>query len=125
MKRVGLDTFPRTNGAAGWVIPGKIRFARDGLGHDERAREFAPVVPVLGPRFYPWQSEQSAEDSWRECERHAELLRRIEAVTEDREAEAGVEDRNPPEGGQTDLFGEPLPTDLFGSVVLPAKRRTR
>jgi hypothetical protein len=28
----------------------------------------------LGQRFYPWQLEQSVDESWAECERHARNL---------------------------------------------------
>ena len=32
------------------------------------------MASVLGPRFLDWQIEQSAAESWAECERHAEVL---------------------------------------------------
>jgi hypothetical protein len=114
LKRVGLDRFLSLNGGEGWMLPDKLRLADYGLGHDDRAREPQPVASALGPRFYPWQCERSAEDSWRECELHADLLRRIEAVNDEPEPE--VED--PP----TDLFGNPLEVNLFGEVIVPGPR---
>jgi hypothetical protein len=57
-----------------WRLPEVVRLADYGLGHDDRAREPAPVASRLGPRFYDWQLAQTAEESWRECEIHAKNL---------------------------------------------------
>ena len=53
------------------MLPETLRLSDLGLGHDERAKEFQPVWERLGERFLPWQLEQSVEESWTECERHA------------------------------------------------------
>lgn len=55
----------------GWQLPETLRLADYGLGHDERAKEAQPVRARLGERFLPWQLEQTAEESWQECEIHA------------------------------------------------------
>lgn len=60
-----------------WKLPETLRLADYGLGHDDRAKEDQPVAAALGPRFYPWQLEQSVEESWEECERHAEILSKL------------------------------------------------
>ncbi len=36
-----------------------------------------PVASVLEPRFLDWQLEQTPEESWAECERHARALGRV------------------------------------------------
>jgi hypothetical protein len=69
---MGLDAFLES-----WTLPDTLRLADYGLGHDDRAREPQPVALALGPRLLPWQTEQSVEASWEECERHAELLAKI------------------------------------------------
>ena len=59
------------------MIPEALRLADYDLGHDDRAQEHQPVASRLGPRFYDWQLEQGADESWEECRRHAELINRI------------------------------------------------
>ncbi len=54
-----------------WNLPGHVRLADFGLGRDARAATSLPVAGALGDRFYPFQLEQSAEESWKECELHA------------------------------------------------------
>ena len=49
---------------------------RQGLTHLVRL-EPQPVRSRLGERFLPWQLEQSVEESWEECRRHAALIERI------------------------------------------------
>ena len=56
------------------MLPETLRLANYGLGHDERAKEHQPVANRLGPRFYDWQLDQDAEESWRECHLHARNL---------------------------------------------------
>jgi len=48
-----------------------------GLGHDDRAKQPQPVASRLGDRYLPWQLEKTPEQSWEECERHAENLRQL------------------------------------------------
>jgi len=70
----GIEMFLSQNGGAGWVLPETVRLADYGLGHDERAQHAQPVASRLGPRFYDWQLAQTAQESWRECELHAQNL---------------------------------------------------
>ena len=97
-----------------------LRLADYGLGHDERAKEPQPVASRLGPRFYDWQLEQSVEESWEECERHAEILDRILRAGPVA-AEPTSDDANC--GPPTDLFGEPVSTDLFGTPLYTRARK--
>ncbi len=87
-----------------------VRFSDYGLSHDDRARESQSVAARLGPHFLPWQLEKSVEESWAECERHAENLRLLLGGSE-------VEGEAESDDGPTDLFGQPLQRDLFGNVV--------
>ena len=75
LKRVGLDAFLALNDGEGWMLPETLRLADHGLGDDERAKEPQPVASRLGPRFYDWQLAQTAEESRRECEIHAQNVR--------------------------------------------------
>jgi len=70
----GVESFLSANGGDGWSLPETLRLADYGLGHDDRAKEPQPVAARLGPRFLPWQLEQSAEESWAECERHSRAI---------------------------------------------------
>jgi hypothetical protein len=70
----GVQAFCAQNGGAGWSLPDTIRLGDYGLGHDTRAEEAQPVAARLGPRFLPWQLEQSVEESWLECEGHARAI---------------------------------------------------
>jgi len=115
---MGFEAFNGQNEGEGWMLPETLRLRDYGLGHDERANEHQPVADGLGPRFYPWQLEQSLEESWEECERHAEVLAKIlpspdsEEKTTDDAADRAV-----------DLFGDPINTDLFGDPVYTKSRR--
>jgi hypothetical protein len=77
LERIGLDAFLALNDGEGWMLPETLRLADYGLGHDDRAKEHQQVATVLGPRFYDWQLSQSVEESWEECEMHAELLNKL------------------------------------------------
>ena len=77
LKRIGLEVFLALNDGEGWMIPEKLRLVDYGLGHGDRAKEYQPVAERLGPRFLPWQLEQSVEESWEECRLHA---RQIDAL---------------------------------------------
>ena len=70
----GIDAFCSQNDGQGWMLPETLCLADYGLGHDERAKKPQPVASRLGPRFYDWQLEQNAEESWRECHLHARNL---------------------------------------------------
>ncbi len=114
----GLRRFLGTPGGDdGWMLPGRLRLADYGLGHDARAHAPQPVAELLGPRFHDWQLTQSPEESWEECRRHAENIRQIRQVG--RPAEAGdattlATPHNPPPHGpyQGELFG-PEQEELF------------
>jgi hypothetical protein len=119
LQQLGADAFLNLHGGQGWQLPETLRLADYGLGHDDRAREHQPVAAALGPRFYPWQLEQSVEESWEECERHAEILGKLLPRARDEE------EFEPEDGGTrpVNLFGEPLPTDLFGNIVTTKSSR--
>jgi hypothetical protein len=118
LKEKGLDAFLNQNDGEGWMLPETLRLADYNLGHDDRAQQPQPVASILGERFRPWQLSQSVEESWEECERHAELIRQI--LRQDKS-----EPVEPVPDAPTDLFGNPIPTDLFGNPVYPAKRGSR
>ena len=133
----GIEAFCRQNDGDGWMLPEALRLSDLGLGHDERAKEPQPVRERLGERFLPWQLEQSAAESWTECERHARNLLgpdgfarlqaelRGEAFVGEREpltkvAEPSAEYSGGP-GAQRRLFpGEPT---LFGNSQEDPPRR--
>lgn len=70
-RSAAIQTFCTMNDGDGWQLPESLCLADFGVGHDERAKKPQPVRERLGPRFLPWQLEQSVEESWAECEMHA------------------------------------------------------
>src|SRR5207244_1527443 len=140
----GIEAFCAQNYGDGWMVPEALCLDDLGLGHDERAKHPQPVRERLGERFYPWQLEQSLEESWAECERHArnllggegfallqaELRPEVPAARDTdmlRAAEAPAPYTVEVPGAQRRLFpGEP---DLFGQRVEdppdPRQRRQR
>jgi len=129
LKKIGLDAFLNLNDGEGWMLPQTLRLADYGLGHDERAKEPQPVAPRLGERYLPWQLAKTPEQSWAECERHAQNLR---LLLQDPAPETII---NPTQSAKlpsdpdyqtpTNLLGEPLQVNLFGDIVdeNPKKRR--
>jgi hypothetical protein len=114
-----MGKFLSQNDDEGWMVPEALRLADYDLGHDDRAKNCQPVASALGPRFYSWQLEQSAEESWEECERHAEILAKLVPPPD-------PEKKTNPDAGDAvavDLFGNPIDTDLFGSPVYPKPRK--
>ncbi len=111
----GITAFLTQNDGDGWMLPETLRLADYDLGHDDRARQHQPVRERLGPRFYDFQLEQSAEDSWKECRLHARnLLGEAGFAALERELAgsptARVEPEPPPAGPeagrrQGELFG--------------------
>ena len=101
------------------MLPETLCLADYGLGHDDRAKEPQPVGQLLGPRFLPWQLQQSVEESWEECERHAELIAKIVPPP------TPIEPASPPADGPKNLLGEPIPTDLFGNPQYPSAKGRR
>ncbi len=95
LKQMGLEAFLNLNGGEGWMLPDTLRLADYGLGHGDRAKVPQPVTsrftlpewdnqpaPSNAPinyrqRFYPWQLAKTPEQSWAECAKHAENLRRL------------------------------------------------
>ncbi len=128
LQRMGLEAFLNQNNGEGWLLPATLRLSDYSLGHDDRAREPQPVSARLGERFYPWQLEGTVEESWEECRRHAENLRRIRTIGAPAAAPAALHDA-PPEATQSpvprDLLGEPIARDLFGNEVQTRSRRRR
>ena len=115
LRRIGLEAFLNLNDGEGWMLPETLRLADYGLGHDDRAKEPQPVASRLGDRFLPWQLEGTPEESWEECERHADNLKRLlgdRAITTTEQPNAENNLDHP-----TNLFGNPLQLDLFGDVV--------
>jgi hypothetical protein len=101
------------------MLPETLRLADYDLGHDDGAKEHQPVAAALGPRFLPWQLEQSVEESWEECERHAEILAKLLPLPKEKK----TMDLENGDAVAVDLFGNPLETDLFGSPIYAKSRR--
>jgi hypothetical protein len=118
LQDVGYRAFSEQNEGDGWMLPETLRLADYDLGHGDLAREYRVVSAALGPRFYPWQLEQSVEDSWKECERHAEVLLKL-MPPPDTERQSASED----DDAVVDLFGNPVDTNLFGEPVYRRSRR--
>jgi hypothetical protein len=119
LDQLGESAFLAQKAGQGWQLPDSLRLADYGLGHDDRAKEHQPVAAAFGPRFYPWQLEQSVEESWEECERHAEILGKLlPRSVEEQEFQPESGDAPP-----VDLFGDPLPTNLFGEIVTKKSSR--
>jgi len=77
----GIQAFCDQHDGDGWMLPESICIADLGLTrtvgvdtYDERARRHQLVRSRMGPRFLDWQLEQSVEESWAECERHAKAI---------------------------------------------------
>jgi hypothetical protein len=70
----GIEAFLHQSDGNGWILPNELRLADYGLGHGDNRGDPQPVASRLGPRFYDWQLTQTAEESWRECEIHAQNL---------------------------------------------------
>lgn len=126
-REAGIEAFCNQHEGDGWMLPEMVRVADYGLGHDDRAKKPQPVRQPMGERFLPWQLEQSAEESWAECERHArnilgeEGFKRLMAELKGERKPQSTD----PEAGKTDLFGNPVATDLFGNPIEPGTRRKR
>ena len=84
------------------MLPETLRLAEYGLGHDERAKVAQSVASRLGPRFLPWQLEQSVEESWAECERHARNLLGAEGYSRLKAEIAQTKSGTPSPGASTD-----------------------
>jgi methylase of polypeptide subunit release factors len=123
----GVCSFLAQNDGEGWVIPDTLRLADYALGRDERAQQHQPVASCLGPRFLDWQSNQSAMESWGECERHARAMlgdSAFERLRQEAEDEADVTSDS---SGSTrsDVVGEKTQRGLFGELPVARRRRRR
>ncbi len=125
LQEKGLNAFLAQNNGEGWLLPETLRLADYDLGHDDRAKEHQPVASRLGPRFLPWQLQGTPEQSWAECERHAENLRLLlgDLVEEPAPEPSKLAESRPDYTPSTNLLGEPIQKDLFGNIVDPRKRR--
>jgi hypothetical protein len=63
--------------------------------------------------------EQSVEESWEECERHAEILAKLLPPS----SPAKKQDIESGDTVAVDLFGNPLETDLFGTPLYERPRK--
>ena len=77
----GIRNFCDQNDGDGWMLPenlclADLRMTRTlSSGHyDDFARSARPVRSRLGARFLDWQLAQTPEESWAECERHANMI---------------------------------------------------
>ncbi len=109
LKEIGLEAFLNLNDGEGWMLPETLRLVDYRLGRDERARQAQPVASRLGERFLAWQLEGTPEESWKECELHAENLTRLlgaviktEEIVVQNKLEDSTELKNPI---QLNLFG--------------------
>lgn len=122
LEKHGLDAFLALNDGEGWMLPGTLRLADHGLGHDERARAHQPVAAALGPRFLDWQLAQGVAESWDECARHAALIEQI-VPTPKPAATADASPGNKPDAtdrAQLSLFG-PAPASQLSLFDRPDK----
>ena len=137
LKRIGLDNFLNLNDSEGWMLPDTLRLADYGLGHDDRANQPQPVTsrftlpdwdntapPPNAPinykqRFYPWQLAKTPAQSWAECERHADNLKRLlkDQQSPTPPTKSAKLPSDPDYTPPTDLLGNPLQVDLFGNVI--------
>ncbi len=132
LKKIGLEAFLNLNDGEGWMLPETLRLADYGLGHGDPAKEPQPVASRLGDRFLPWQLEGTPEESWQECERHAENLKRLLGTPDPQPAPSEPQPTTPAKlpsdpnyQPPTDLFGNPLQTDLFGNIIEEKRQKKR
>ncbi len=102
----GIQVFCNQNDGDGWMLPECLCLADLNLTrttdvgeYDERARLPQPVRSRMGARFLDWQLAQTPEESWAECERHAQILRQgMEQTTPGSNATAKSQPSSPPQG---------------------------
>jgi hypothetical protein len=143
LKRLGLDAFLNLNHGEGWMLPDTLRLADYDLGHDARAQAPQPVAARIGAdtahhwetadtpipdslptshhyqyRFLPWQLQSTPAESWAECERHAENLRRLlgtpESSVANRESPVSEETPSPSRNPDGQLNLIPPNTEQLG-----------
>jgi hypothetical protein len=77
LKLMGFDAFCALNNGEGWMIPETLIYASnpDGtIAFDTLEGKTVPVRERLGPRFLDWQLAGTPEESWKECEMHAQNI---------------------------------------------------
>lgn len=96
----GIHAFCEQYDGDGWLLPEVLCIADLALTrtvdvgvYDERARSPQPVRSRMGERFLDWQLAQSPEESWAECERHAQAI--MKCATATAPAETAAEDSVP------------------------------
>jgi hypothetical protein len=149
LKRLGLDAFLNLNDGESWMLPDTLRLADYGLGHDDRAQEPQPVAARIGAdtaklwetsipvtphsplpiyakyRFLPWQLQSTPEESWAECERHAENLRRLLGTPQEG---SRAEEQSPTPDSRLSTPDSPLPPSDPNSqlnLIPPDKEQLR
>ena len=77
----GIQAFCDQHEGDGWMLPETLCLADLGItrtvnpdDYDDRARTPQPVRSRMGERFLDWQLAQTPEESWAECERHAQAI---------------------------------------------------
>jgi hypothetical protein len=76
----GIEAWCSQNDGDGWMLPEALCIADLGmtrtvaLDYDERAKTPQPVRSRMGDRCLDWQLAQRPEESWAECQRHAEAI---------------------------------------------------
>jgi hypothetical protein len=140
VKEMGLEAFcniadPDLLAECGWQIPESLTISvgDDGIVEfDSKRGKTVSVRGRLGPRFLPWQLEQTPEESWAECELHARNLlgeeqfqRLMERARGEASHQATTERAESVTGGdgQPKLFATGDP-NLFGDDD-PALQKTR
>ena len=106
----GIEAFCNQNDGDGWMLPetlciADLRMTRTvDIGvYDEGALTPQPVRSRMGPRFLDWQLAQTPEESWVECERHANaIMEGLPTVSPEQPSKKNFEKRVV----QDDLFAE-------------------
>jgi len=76
----GIEAWCSQNDGDGWMLPETLCIADLGLtrtvalDYDDQAKTPQPVRNRMGERFLDWQLAQTPEESWAECERHAQAI---------------------------------------------------
>ena len=77
----GIQAFCDQHEGDGWMLPETLCLKDLGLtrtvdvgAYDNRARTPQPVRSRMGARFLDWQLVQAPDESWAECERHAQAI---------------------------------------------------
>lgn len=131
LKRLGLETFLNLNDGEGWMLPETLRLADYNLGQDDRAKQPQPLAQRLGERFLPWQIEGTPEQTWQECEKHAENLQRLlgkpqpQITEKPQSTTTKLLPSHPNYQPPTDASGNPLNVDLFGNIIAEKPKRKK